>query len=175
MRTFLICFPLTFAGCASPEPIVVLANPRPVLVAQSATHPVEIPYEIAAYREPSAPDIRHEAHTVYRSIQIPNNQTEALTSEPRTKALPISFSPLPASVELGVELDKQKSITAEMRAMESSMIETQQKMQSQYAQLVRQTSEATQLRADLEAQRNARTTTSPSAGAKAPSEADAKW
>ena len=56
--------------------------------------------------------------------------------------------------ELAAELATQKAITAELRAMQSSMSETERRMQAQYAQLVGQSTEAAKLREQLEADRS---------------------
>ena len=82
--------------------------------------------------------------------------------------------------ELAAELATQKAITAELRAMQSSMSETESRMQAQYAQLVRQSTEAAKLREQLEADRSRLRSGVPPApsepvAANATAPTEAKW
>ena len=61
--------------------------------------------------------------------------------------------PLLDLAELAAELATQKAITAELHALQSSMAETERRMQDQYAQLVRQSAETSKVRDELEAER----------------------
>lgn len=148
-----ILVPAVLAGCASPKAVVAPADPAPVLSARAERKAVETPYAVRGYRDSGSPEIRHEGHVVFRRTLVPAN-ADASDTAPRTVFAPASYTPLPASDELNAELAKQKAITAEMQAMQADMIATQSKMQTQYAQLVKQSGEALRLRERLEAERS---------------------
>ena len=143
-----------FIGCAAPHPVAVTtsASPQPTGPA-SATKMVETRYEVRGYREATNPQIRHEAHAVYRSTRVPVAAGDELATIPRASYPMSSYTPLPASEELAMELAMQKSITAEMRIIQTSMVETERRVQSQYAKLVRESAEALKVREQLEAER----------------------
>lgn len=167
------------AGCASPKAVVTQnAPPAPMLPAETERKAVETRYEVRGYRESGSPQIRHEAHVVFRRTLVPTN-AESTDTVPRTAFVPASYTPLPASTELNAELAKQKAITAEMQAMQNEMAVTQTKMQAQYAQLVKQSGDALRLRERLEAERNqSRATTAQPDGVAAngdPRTTQAKW
>ena len=151
-----ICIVVTvlFTGCAAPHPIAVTTSvsPQPAVTA-SATKMVETRYDVRGYREATNPQIRHEAHAVYRSTRVPVAAGDELATIPRASYPMSSYTPLPASEELAVELALQKSITAEMRIIQTSMVETERRVQSQYAKLVRESAEALKVREQLEAER----------------------
>jgi hypothetical protein len=124
-----------------------------MIAAVLPTKLVETPYAVRSYREAANPSLRHEAHTVYRRTRVPITASDALETVSRTSFPPASVLPLPASEELAAELATQKKITAELRMAQTSVAEIEQKMQAQYAQLVRQSAEALRLREQLEAER----------------------
>lgn len=171
---------VVLAGCASPNARVVQAPvPPPALPAASERKAVETAYAVRGYRDPGSPEIRHEAHVVFRRSLVPAN-ADATDTVPRTAFAPASYTPLPASEELSAELAKQKAITAEMQDMRTAMAATQTKMQAQYAQLVKQTGEALRLRDRMEAERNqtranAATTPDGVAATADPRATQAKW
>lgn len=153
MRSLLILLvPALVAGCATQRP-VALQTPAPVTIAAvSPTRVVETRYDLCGYRDANDPSIRHEAHAVYRRTRVPDNATADYQTVPAEVA-PASIAPLPASEELKAELATQKAITADLRTMQASMAETERRMQTQYAQLVREGGEAMKLREELEAER----------------------
>lgn len=154
MRTLWYILPaVLLAGCATKQPVAIQPSPVPPVAAVVPTKAVETRYDVRGYREAANPSIRHEAHAVYRRTIIPANATEDMGTVPRTGYAPASHAPLSGDAELAAELATQKAITAELRAMQSSMAETERRMQAQYAQLVRQSTEAAKLREQLEAER----------------------
>ncbi len=159
VRHLWILFPaLCFAGCvATPPAATPTANvptPAPLVVtAVETTKLVETRYEVGAYRDAANPSVRHEAHAVYRRTRVPLNAPDHLDTVPREAFAPASVVPLPASAELNAELAAQRQVTAELRAMQAALAETGEKMQAQYATLVRQSAETVQLRDHLEVER----------------------
>jgi len=152
VRTFWILFtPLLAAGCAMP-PTVVQGPPLVMIAAVLPTKLVETRYDVRSYREAANPSLRHEAHAVFRCTRVPVTASDTLETVPRTSAPLASVTPLPASAELTAELATQKKITAELRKAQTSVAEIEQKMQVQYAQLVRQSAEALRLREQLESE-----------------------
>lgn len=154
---WILVSPLLFVGCATHGTIAVqsplLAPPVAIPVA-APSDLVETRYDVRGYREAANPAIRHQPHTVFRSTRIANNATRDLETVPRTNFPPASYAPLPPSDELKAELATQKKITGELRALQSSLAETEQRMQAQYAALIRQSAEAIKLRERLEAERS---------------------
>jgi len=178
MRPLLILLtPLLMVGCATQRPVAVQSPPPAVVAAVSPTKVVETRYDLRSYREAANPDLRHEAHAIYRRTRVPDNARGDFETVPRSAFAPASVAPLPASDELAAELVTQKAITADMRAMQASMVETERRMQAQYGQLVRQSGEALKLREQLEAERNrARVASAPATAAgTAPGAAEVKW
>lgn len=150
----ILLLPLLAAGCATQRPVAMQTPPPVMIAAVSPTKLVETRYDVRGYREAANPSIRHEAHAIYRRAHVPVTASDELETVPRTSYPPASVTPLPASEELTAELATQKKITTELRAMQTSMAETNQQMQAQYAVLVRQSAEALKLREQLEAERN---------------------
>ena len=178
MRSILtLLLPLLAVGCATQRPVALQTPPSVVLPAVTSTKFVETRYDVRGYRESSNPDVRHEAHAVYRRTQVPDNANGNFETVPRSAFAPASAAQLPASEELAAELATQKTITADMRAMQEKMAETDRQMQVQYGQLVRQSGEALKLREQLEAERNrARlATAAPPAGTPTSVGAEPKW
>lgn len=172
-HVWILFFPVLVAGCATHQPAEV--QPQPLAVAAipvSSTKILESRYEVGSYRESASPGIRHEGHAVFRRTRVPNTLNEEAVS--RTNSPPASYAPLPASGELAAELGAQKTITADMRAMQASMAETEQLMQAQYATLVRQNAEVLKVRAQWEAERNRVSSTAPSELTAAPTAANAE-
>ena len=134
-------------------PQAVVQGPPPVMIAAVLpTKLVETRYDVRSYREAANPSLRHEAHAVFRCTRVPITASDALETVPRTSYPPVSIVPLPASAELATEIATQKKITAELRTAQTSVAEIEQKMQAQYAQLVRQSAEALRLREQLESE-----------------------
>jgi len=152
--TSILLFPVLVAGCATQRPVAVQIPLPVVIAAASATKPVETRYDVRGYRDVADPSIRHEAHAIYRRTRVPLTASDDLETVPRASYAPASVTPLPASEELTAELATQKKITTELRAMQASLAETEQKMQAQFALLVRQSAEAQKLREQLEKERN---------------------
>ena len=174
----ILLMPLLVVGCATQRPIAVQAPPPVLVAAVAPTKLVETRYDVRGYHEAANPAVRHEAHAVYRRTRVPLAASDELATVPRTAYAPASFAPLPASDELAAELTTQKKITGDLRAMQTSMAETEQRMQTQYAMLVRQSAEALKLREQLEAERGRARATPPAAVAVVPADAKAaevKW
>ena len=152
---FLFLVPLLAAGCATQTPVAQKAPPlRPIAIAMSPpTKLVETRYDVRTYREAANPSVRHEAHAVYRTTRVPITVHEELATMPRENFPPASIAPLPASEELTAELATQRKITAEIRGLQAALADTEQKMQAQFALLVRQSAEAIKLREQLETER----------------------
>lgn len=150
-----VLIPLLTTGCAThPRATVAFtASPPVVIAAQEPSRLVETRYEVRGYREAAAPDLRHEPHAVFRHTRVPANSPETFETAPRATAPRLTDAPLPASEELAAELATQKTVTAELRALQTSMADTEHQMQAQYAQLVRQSAEVLKMRDQLEAER----------------------
>lgn len=150
----IVLMPLLAAGCTTQVPAIRQSAAPELIAVVAPTKLVETRYEVRSYREAANPAIRHEAHAVYRHTRVPAAESENLETVPRDSFQPVSVAPLPASAELAAELATQVRITTELRAIQASMAETEQRMQAQYALLVRQSAEALKLREQLEAERN---------------------
>lgn len=156
VRSIFLIVPLLAAGCVTQSPVAEkppTAHPI-VLASAPSSKLVETAYEVRSYREARDPWVRHEAHTIYRGTRVPIAVNQELVSVPRTNFPPASIAPLPASEELDAELATQRKITADIRAMQASVTDTEQKMQTQYALLVRQSAEVLKLREQLEVERS---------------------
>ena len=172
MRYTWIPFTLLFiVGCATQFPVGVqepLPAPHAVMAAADPTKLVETRYDVRSYREASSPALRHEAHAMYRRTRVPTTAAgDDLMVAPRASYPPPSYAPLAANDEFVAELATQKRFRAELSAVQASMVETEQKMQAQYAILVRQSAEVTKVREGLEAER-ARFRSVPAAAPTAP-------
>ncbi len=181
MRTLIFVLPVAlFAGCATKEPVSIQPLPVTTVAAFSPVKAVETRYEVRGYRDAANPSIRHEAHAVYRRTVVPAKMDVDAETVPRTTFAPASIAPLAGDDELAAELATQKAITAELHALQRSMAETERRMQSQYALLVRQSEEAAKVRDELEAERRRqRAGVQPAApepvAAKPTSSTEAKW
>jgi len=155
VRFLLIIFSLSIlAGCASQPAAGVKAPPLRPLMAASPVKFSETRYDVRSYRDAAMPTLRHEAHVIYRRTLVPVTVSNELETVPRTSFPPASLMPLPASDELSAELATQRKITAELRAIQTAVADAGQKMQAQYALLVRQSAEAITLREQLEMERH---------------------
>lgn len=156
MRPYwIVLLPLLATGCVAPQATRVsapLASPA-AIAAVTPTKMVETRYEVRGYREAASPDVRHDPHAVFRRTRVPAHAQDEAGTVPRASALALSDAPLPASAELAAELATQKTVTAEIRALQSSMAEAERQMQAQYALLVRQSAEVMKVREQLEAER----------------------
>jgi hypothetical protein len=175
-RFGILIVPLLAVGCATQRDSEVRspAPPRAVAIVEvSPTKLVETRYDVRGYRDAENPAIRHDAHAVYRSTRVSIMTDEQLATIPRETYPMASYSPLPASDELMAEVATQKTITAELRAIQTSMVETERRVQAQYATLIRESAEALKMREQLEAERT-RMRVAPTAGmAAAPARAPA--
>ena len=181
-HTSILLIPLLLVGCATQRPVAMQTPPPVVLAAALPTKLVETRYDVRAYREAANPAIRHETHAIYRGTRVPLAASEDLATVPRTTYPPASVVPLPVSAELAAELAAQKTITRDLRTMQASMAETEQRMQVQYTVLVRQSAEALKVREKLEAERSrargatpADFPTAPPVGATVSNSTEAKW
>lgn len=152
--TSILLLPVLVAGCATQRPVAVQTPPPVMIAVVSPTKLVETRYDVRDYRDAANPSLHHEAHAVYRRTRVPVAASDELETVPRASYAPASVTPLPASEELTAELASQKKITTELRAMQTSLAETERQMQAQYAVLVRQSAEALKLREQLEKERN---------------------
>ncbi len=184
-HTWILFLPVLVAGCATPRPVVLKisppAAPVPLLVAAgSPTKIVETPYDVRGYYDPANPDLRHAPHAVYRRTRVPVTSGDEFATVPRTSYPPSSFAPMPASEELAAELATQRTITAQMRAMQASMADTERQVQAQYALIVRQNAEVLKVRSQLEAERHRLSNQAPgdspkTAAGTAEGSTDVKW
>lgn len=177
----ILLMPLLVVGCATQRPVAVQAPPPVLVAAVAPTKLVETRYDVRGYHEAANPAVRHEAHAVYRRTRVPLAASEELATVPRTSYPPASIAPLPDSDELAAELATQRKITGDLRAMQVSMAEAEQRMQAQYAMLVRQSAEALKVREQLEAERARVRAASPVGTAATPAaatvanSAEVKW
>ena len=181
---WIMVVPLLAAACATQRSVTVpteAAQQPLVVVAASPTKAIETRYEVRSYREATNPQVRHEAHAIYRSTRVPVAAGDELATVPRAAYPRASYTPLPVSEELAAELGTQKSITADMRAIQASTVETERRVQSQYATLVRVSAEALKVREQLEAERARARVAVPAATSAAPvvapagGTAEVKW
>ncbi len=142
------------AGCTTTPPVAQSTVPPLAIEAASATRFVETRYDVRGYREASNPDLRHEPHAVYRRTRVPAAMKEDWDNMPRTTVAPSSIAPLPPSEELAAELRLQRQLSAEVRCLQTALSEAEQKMNAQYARLLKQNAEVVALREQLEAERN---------------------
>lgn len=180
-NTSIFLMPLLAVGCATQRPVAVHVSAPVAIAAVSPTKIVETRYDVRGYREAASPSIRHEAHAVYRRTRVPVTASDDLETVPRASYAPASVAPLPASEELTAELATQRKITGDVRAIQTSIAEIEQKMQAQYAVLVRQSAEAMNVRDQLAVERS-RVRPVPSVeavpatpGAASGGNADVKW
>src|SRR5258708_40290150 len=146
---------MALAGCATYQPVAIVAPQMPAkpLVREAApTHEVETRYDVRGYLDADDPAVRHGAHAVFRRTRVPARVEEQETI-PRSEFSPVSYAPLPPSVELAAELAAQKDVTAELRAIKAAMASMETHAQTQYGMLVNQTAEAVKLRRQLEDER----------------------
>ncbi len=112
---------------------------------------------------------------------MPVTAAEELATTSRANYVPVSLAPLPISAELAAEIATQKKMTEEIRALKSSLVETETRMREQYELLVRHSSEALKVRQQLEAERErvrlASAVPAPGSAeaAKSVKSTDAKW
>lgn len=144
-----------FGACAHRPPLATVepaAFPAPPTgPAQADTRIVETRYEIRGYRDATDPSLRHAHHAVFRRTYVPLNSTESGETLSRDTFAPASVAPLPSNEELAAELRTQKEITAQLRALHTTVVDTERKMQAQYSQLVQQTADVLALKASMEA------------------------
>jgi len=179
MRPFiLLILPALVACAATPksEPAQRQA-PEPIPAAPEFKV-VESRYEVRAYREAGDSNIRHEAHAVFRRTIVPLSAQDRQGVECRTSAPPASVAPLPASEELEAELKSQRAMTQDILVMRASIIETQKKIQAQYALMQQQASEIAKtyekVKNDKQSTKVAPSQESPTAEAAAGTSAE-KW
>ena len=158
MRPYwIVLLPVLATGCVAPQATRV-SSPAPLaspvaLAAVTPTMLVETRYEVRGYREAASPDLRHDPHAVFRRTRVPAHSRDESGTVPRVSAPALSDAPLPASAELTAVLATQRTVTAEIRELQSSMAEAERQMQAQYAVLVRQSAEVMKVREQLEAER----------------------
>ena len=144
-------------GCASPQSLSSPALTSALGVGRAATASatsVEHRFEVRPYQDPLNSTLRHDGHAIFRRTRVPAVWSAQNAAEPRTTFPPASFSPLPISEELAAEIATQKAITTDLRSIQASVIETERKVQAQFAALVRQSAETLKLREQLEAERS---------------------
>ena len=183
-QTWIPLIPLLVVGCATQRPNTTQTSTsvQPAAIpALSSTRVVETRYDVRGYREATDQTVRHETHAVFRRTRVPSTADEDLETVPRTVYAPASYAPLPANDELAAELTTQRKITSQLKAMQSSIAEAEQRVQAQYALLVRQSAEAMKVREQLEAERSRVRSTPVANSTAAPASAtvgkpsDVKW
>lgn len=152
-----LCF---VAGCASQPRSARLrrasepGNGQPVAIdLHPQVVPVETRYEVRGYYDGTDPSIWHAAHPVYRETLVSRAeaaQPPVAAGGPLTTFYPATYDPLPPNAELSAELAEQRSITANLRAMQSKMAVLQEQAQNQYQELVTGREDADRLRHELE-------------------------
>jgi TolA-binding protein len=142
------------AGCTTQTVVVKKEPPLRPLMAAATTKFAETRYDVRSYRDAANPSLRHEPHVIYRRTQVPPSASNELETVPRVSYPPAGVAPLPASEEQAAELATQRKISDELRAMQALLAETSQKLQAQYAQLVRQSADTLRAREQLDAERN---------------------
>ncbi len=151
MRNLLFVMLIFAGGCATrskvARPILTSAPPEALDAARS-TKVVETRFDVPSYRDPAASNVRHKAHAIFRETRVPLKSKEFAT-EPVSSYQDSQYVPLPPSAELKAEIETQKTITADLRAMQISMAETQRKMQAQYALLVKESADFEKTRAQI--------------------------
>lgn len=185
--TFALLISALSAGCAMQPRVSQSTLPTfgpGVVVAARPTKFVETRYDVGAYREATAPAIRHEGHAIFRRTRVPASASDDLETVPRTSYSTASFAPLPANEELTAELAIQKKITADLSAMQGTLAEVEQKMKAQYSTLVKQSTETIKVREQLEAERSRLRRVTPAEATPVPAaaptvvptpNADVKW
>ena len=157
LSLLVLLVPLCVSGCMATRPARPASdNPMAAPVAMAplgATRAVELRYDVRSYRDPLNPSVRHEAHAIFRRTRVPLTAPGKLETVPRETFAPASVALLPPSAELNAELATQRKMTAELRAAQAALAEAAERMQSQYALLVRQSTDTAQLREQLEAER----------------------
>jgi len=142
MRPLVLLLLPLFSACASVPQLEKTPAPEPAPIAAAPQNKaIESRYEVRSYREAGDPSIRHEAHAVFRRTIVPMSAQDRQGVECRTSAPPASVTPLPASEELEAELKSQRAMTQEILVMRANIIETQKKIQAQYALLQQQAAE----------------------------------
>ena len=111
---------------------------------------VETRYELRSYRDETTPSLRHEAHAMFRRTRVVDPFVGGLEAVSRESYPRASEARLPASEELAAELATQRRITAELRAMQVALSETERGMKDQLATLVRQSAEVLKVRKELD-------------------------
>jgi len=128
-------------------------HPAPKTAKAKAGRGVETRYELRGYRDSATPSVRHEAHAIFRESRMPHAYAANLDTIPRETFPAVSEVRLPASDELAAELATQRKITAELRAVQAALAETEREMKNQLATLVRQSAEAMTVKRELEEER----------------------
>ena len=88
-----------------------------------------------------------------RAIQAARREGTKFIYEHTDEAIQILskiYAPLPPNAELTAELEAQKTITAELRAIQARMAGIEKQAQAQYGALVNETAETVRLRRQLE-------------------------
>jgi hypothetical protein len=150
---------LLIGVCASSVALATSSSPVPAdisdpiqIEAWTPLKVMETEYYIRGYRDPRLPTLRHEGHKVYRRAMVPDRARD--TAGDVERAPSVAHAPLPVSAELAAELATQRSLTAEVQALQQAMAETERAMREQYAEMLRQSAAVQKLREELEAERN---------------------
>jgi len=181
MRNVLFLILIFAGGCATRSKVarpVLTAAPAMAVDAPRSTKLIETRFYVRSYRDPAASNVRHEAHAIFRETRVPL-QSEVSGAEPVSSYSDAQYVPLPPSAELKAEIETQKTITADLRAMQISMADTQRKMQAQYTLLLKESAEVGKARAKIEmaSTRKIESANVPGAPSKdaLPSTAENKW
>jgi hypothetical protein len=181
MRNVLFLMLILAGGCATHSKVTrptLTAAPAMALDAVRSTKVVETRFDVRSYRDAAASNVRHEAHAIFRETRVPLGSAVSAT-EPVSSYPDSQYIPLPPSAELKTEIETQKTITADLRAMQISMADTQRRMQAQYALLLNESAEIEKTRAKIQITnaRNIDSANVPRAPSKAApdSTAEIKW
>ena len=109
-------------------------------------------YELGAYRYPR--ETGPSAAAVLRPTRVPvelAHRSQVVSLLQASSSAP--YAPLPASEELNAELNAQRAITAQLRALEAAMISLERESRAQYQALLRQRDTSGAVRQELEEER----------------------
>ena len=157
---YLVCTgALLLAGCTAvttEPPLAHQSTPLSEAVAEASATEVQdrivTRYEVGAYRYPR--EAGSSVAAVVRQTHVP----AALGGRPELAGLlqespSTAYAPLPASEELNAELNAQRAITAQLRALEVAMVSLERESRAQYQVLLRQRDASGALRQELEEER----------------------
>jgi hypothetical protein len=152
MRPVIVFVLFGMAGCATaPQSASNQVSHAPTQLKTTASRETSVQlarYELGSYRYPASDSGQNES-AVYRTTRVPRHLAAPLTRE----NISPTYDPLPPSAELAAELEAQRQITAQLRAMKDTMASAEKSAKEQYRVLVTHTDDVVKLRQQLEAER----------------------